>query len=103
MAAGAIANEAATRGVRRHMPDPVPVMVLAGLVVDRRTQAIKLGSAQLQDAVNRAAAVSLNIDVCALIVPAWHDSAKQFYEPYGFHESPQQPLTLMLRLSTLKA
>src|SRR5947209_2406864 len=51
MAAGAVAHQLATSSVRRNMPDPVPVMVLARLAVDRRAQAIKLGAALLQDAV----------------------------------------------------
>ena len=36
MAAGAVSHQLATSGVRRNMPDPVPVMVLARLAVDRR-------------------------------------------------------------------
>ena len=51
MAAGAVSHQMATSGVRRNMPDPVPVMVLARLAVDHRAQNIKLGSALLQDAV----------------------------------------------------
>ena len=31
------------------------------------------------------------------------ERAKQFYEHYGFQQSPQHPMTLMLRLSTMKA
>lgn len=103
MAAGAVSHQAATGGVRRNMPDPVPVMVLARLAVDRRAQGIKLGAALLQDAVNRAVAVSQNAGVRALLVHTLDDRAKQFYEHYGFQESPQHPMTLMLRLNTVKA
>lgn len=103
MAAGAVSHQQATSGVRRNMPEPVPVMVLARLAVDQRAQGIKLGAALLQDAVNRAVAVSQNAGVRALLVHAIDDRAKQFYEHYGFLESPQHPMTLMLRLSTLKA
>lgn len=103
MAAGAVSHQAATGGVRRNMPDPVPVMVLARLAVDRRAQGIKLGAALLQDAVNRAVAVSQNAGVRALLVHALDDRARQFYEYYGFLESPQHPMTLMLRLNTMKA
>ncbi|MEK7731355.1 MAG: GNAT family N-acetyltransferase, partial [Planctomycetota bacterium] len=56
MAAGAVSHRLATSGVRRNMPDPVPVMVLARLAVDRRAQGLHLGAALLQDAVNRAVA-----------------------------------------------
>ena len=103
MAAGAVSHQAATSSVRRNMPDPVPVMVLARLAIDHRAQGIKLGAALLQDAVNRAVAVSQHAGVRALIVHALHDSAKQFYEHYGFQESPQHPMTLMLRLNAAKA
>lgn len=103
MAAGAVSHPMATSGVRRNMPDPVPVMVLARLAVDHRTQGVKLGAALLQDAVSRAVIVSQIAGVRALLVHALHDRAKQFYEHYGFQESPQHPLTLMLRLNTAKA
>lgn len=103
MAAGAVSHQEATSNVRRNMPDPIPVMVLARLAVDQRAQGIKLGAALLQDAVNRAVAVSHNAGVRALLVHAIDERAKQFYEHYGFHESPQHPMTLMLRLNSMKA
>jgi predicted N-acetyltransferase YhbS len=103
IAAGAVAHQAATSNVRRNMPDPVPVMVLGRLAVDHRAQGSKLGAALLQDAVNRAVAVSQNAGVRALLVHALHDRAKQFHERYGFQESPQHPMTLMLRLNATKA
>ena len=98
MAAGAVSHLQATSSVRRNMPDPIPVMVLGRLAVDRRAQGIKVGSALLQDAVKRAIAVSQNTGVRALLVHALHEQAKQFYEHYGFQESPQHPMTLLLRI-----
>lgn len=99
MAAGAVSHQSATSNVRRNMPDPVPVMVLARLAVDHRAQGIKLGASLLRDAVARAVSVSQNAGVRALLVHALHERAKQFYEHYGFQESPQHPMTLMLRLN----
>lgn len=103
MAAGAVAHQIATGSVRRNMPDPIPVMVLARLAVDRRAQGSKLGAALLKDAVNRAAIVSAHTGVRALLVHALNDRASQFYKYYGFRESPQNAMTLMLRLGTVKA
>ena len=103
MAAGAVSHQAATSTVRRNMPDPVPVMVLARLAVDHRAQGLKLGGAMLQDAVNRAATVAQNAGVRALLVHALHDRAKEFYQHYGFQASPLHPMTLMLRLNSIKA
>ena len=102
LAAGAVAHQTATNSVKRNMPDPIPVMVLGRLAVDRRAQGIQLGAALLQDAVRRAITVSQNTGVRALLVHALHEQAKQFYEHYGFQASPQHPLTLMLRLKSCK-
>jgi len=102
LAAGAVAHQSATSSVRRNMPDPVPVMVLARLAVDTRAQGIKLGASLLQDAVNRAVAVSYNAGVRALLVHALHERARLFYEHYGFQASPAHPLVLMLRLGSVK-
>jgi len=98
IAAGAVSHATATTNVRRNMPDPIPVIVLARLAVDQRAQGIKLGAALLQDAVHRAAAVAQYASVRALLVHALHEHAKRFYEHYGFQTSPQHPLILMLRL-----
>lgn len=102
MAAGAVSHQEAISSVRRNMPDPVPVMVLARLAVDHRAQGVKLGASLLQDAVGRAVSVSLNAGVRALLVHALHDRAKDFYEHYGFQPSPLDPMTLMLRLNAVK-
>ena len=99
MAAGAVSHQLATGGVRRNMPDPVPVMVLSRLAVDRQAQGIKLGGSLLQDAVNRTINVAQNTGVRALLVHALHEPAKRFYEHYGFQASPAAPLILMLRVS----
>lgn len=102
MAAGAVSHPMAPGGVRRNMPDLIPVMVLARLAVDRRAQGIKLGGALLRDAVNRAVNVSQNAGVRALLVHALHERAQLFYAHYGFQASPVDPMVLMLRLSSAK-
>jgi len=98
LAAGAVSHREATGSVRRNMPEPVPVMVLARLAVDRRAQGMRLGPALLQDAFERCVAVSRNTGVRAILVHALHHRARQFYEHYGFQVSPLHPLTLMVRL-----
>lgn len=98
MAAGAVSHQMATGSVKRNMPDPIPVLVLARLAVDHRAQGIQLGAALLQDAVNRAESVSQHAGVRALLVHALHDRAKAFYQHHGFQASPLHPMTLMWRL-----
>jgi predicted N-acetyltransferase YhbS len=98
LAAGAVHHQDATRSIRQNMPDPIPVMVLARLAVDIRTQGMQLGAGLLRDAVERSLAVAKNTGVRALLVHALHERAKQFYLYFGFQASPVHPLTLMLRL-----
>jgi len=98
LAAGAVHHQDTTRSIRQNMPDPIPVMVLARLAVDIRTQGMQLGAGLLRDAVDRSLAVAKNTGVRALLVHALHERAKQFYLYFGFQASPVHPLTLMLRL-----
>ena len=101
LAAGAVGREAATSAVRRNMPDPVPVLVLGRLAVDRQAQGIHLGAALLQDAVMRSMSVAADAGVRALLAHALSEPAKRFYERYGFQASAVHPMTLMMRLPTV--
>jgi ribosomal protein S18 acetylase RimI-like enzyme len=98
LAAGAVARQETTSSIRRNMPDPVPVMVLARLAVDICAQGVKLGAALLQNAVSRTQSIAENAGVRALLVHALNERARQFYEHYGFRASPIHPMTLMLPL-----
>lgn len=98
MAAGAVSHSLATGKVRRNMPDPIPVIVLGRLAVDRQAQGIHLGGALLQDALKRTLAVAQQTGVRALLVHALHERARDFYRHYGFQASPLDPLILMLPL-----
>ncbi|MFC7409469.1 GNAT family N-acetyltransferase [Hydrogenophaga atypica] len=98
LAAGAVAHEQATSGIRRNMPDPIPVLVLGRLAIATQAQGHRLGASLLQDAVLRAVTVSENTGVRALLVHALNNNAKTFYEHYGFQPSPIDTMTLMLRL-----
>lgn len=99
LAAGAVAHADAVGSIRRNMPDPIPVMVLGRLAVDRSCQGRKLGTALLKDAVLRTISVSENVGIRALLVHAINEQAKQFYLDRGFQLSPANPYTLMIKLT----
>ncbi len=99
ISAGAVAASQATGNVKRNMPDPIPVLVLARLAIDRRCQAQGLGKALLKNAVQRAMRVARDVGVRALLVHAIDASAETFYLKHGFSASLTAPLTLMLRMS----
>ena len=98
LAAGAVSYQESPGRIRRNMPDPVPVMVLARLAVDQRFQGQQVGGALLKDALQRSVSVAQNIGVRALLVHALNDTARQFYSHYGFMPSPVNPMMLMLPL-----
>ena len=100
LAAGALARRDAPTAVRRNMPEPVPVMVLARLAVDLRARGRRLGGALLRDAWQRCGIVSREAGVRAMLVHALDERVCGFYERYGFVRSPIHRLTLMLPLAT---
>ena len=102
LSAGAISHEASPKAMRRNMPDPLPILLLGRLAVERRYHNQGLGQALLRDAMLRAVKVSGDTGVFAILVHALSDQAKRFYLSRGFVESPLQPMTLMMTLKTVR-
>ncbi len=98
LAAGSILHTVATGKVRRNMPDPVPVLLLGRLAVDRAWHGKGLGADLLSDAVLRAIGAAESVGVRALLVHAISDAAKTFYEKHGFRVSPIEPMILMITI-----
>lgn len=96
---GAIANSVATGKVRRNMPDPIPVMIIGRLAVDRHWQGKGIGRGLLRDAVLRTLKAAEIAGIRAILVHAISEEAKQFYEKYRFTASSLEPLTLMVKVS----
>ncbi|MBS3964463.1 MAG: GNAT family N-acetyltransferase [Methylomonas sp.] len=102
LSAGAITHALAPKGMRRNMPNPLPVLVLGRLAVDRRYHNQGLGQALLRDAMLRAVNVAGDAGIFALLVHALSEPAKQFYLSRGFVHSPLQPMTLLMTLETIR-
>ena len=98
LAAGAVAHALGTGAVRRNVPNPIPVIVLARLAVSVQFQDLGLGAALLQDAANRCQRVAEHAGVRAMLVHALDERAAAFYLHHGFVPSPVHERTLMLRL-----
>ena len=84
------------------MPDPIPVMVLARLAVDSAYQKQGLGSALLKDALLRTIAAAQIAGIRAVLLHAMSDHAKRFYARAGFHESPVDPMMMMITLAEVE-
>ena len=96
LAVGAVALANAPGRVRRNMPDPLPVMVLGRLAVDREYQCRGIGAGLLRDAILRTVQAAEIAGIRAILVHAISATAKRFYEERGFVSSPVEPLTVMI-------
>ncbi len=98
LASGALALNDAPGGLKRNMPDPIPMAILGRLAVDQTWQGHGLGAALLCDAVERTRAAAAILGIRGLLVHALSDEAKAFYEYHGFVASPSRPMTLVMSL-----
>jgi GNAT superfamily N-acetyltransferase len=92
------APQSVKSGLSRH---PIPVILLARLAVDSTEQGLGLGLALLKDALLRTVQAAEIAGLRAMLVHAKDDSARGFYEKYGFERSPIDAYHLFLRLSDI--
>jgi GNAT superfamily N-acetyltransferase len=83
------------------MPDPIPVMILGRLAIDRNEQGKGLGALLLRDAVARTSRLAQEAGIAGMLVHAISENAKAFYQHWGFVETPYNPMTLVARLKDL--
>jgi GNAT superfamily N-acetyltransferase len=102
LAFGSITREEVPKKVRQGLPNPVPVMVLGRLAVDKRHAGKGLGPALLREALQRTAEASRIGGLRALIVHAIDDDAVAFYTKYGFQIFPAGSRTLFLPIETVR-
>ena len=103
LASSAITVGAAPGRFRRNMPEPIPVVVLGRLAVDRSRQGAGLGRALVRDAGLRTTQAADAIGIRGMLVHALTMDAKAFYERIGFEPSPLDPMLLLITLTDLKA
>ena len=84
------------------MPEPLPVLLLVRLAVDRNYHNQGLGAGLLRDAMMRSVNIARDAGVFAILVHSLHDRARQFYLSRGFVQSPPQPMTLMMTMVTVQ-
>jgi GNAT superfamily N-acetyltransferase len=99
LAVGAVAHAGARGSIRRNMPDPIPVILIGRLAVDRTIQSRGLGRSLLRDAILRTVQAASIAGIRAILVHAISEKAKRFYEQCGFRASPIDPMTLMITVA----
>lgn len=101
LASGALTTTDATGRFRRNMPDPIPVVVLGRLAVDKTLHGKGFGRSLVRDAGMRVIQAADAIGIRGMTVHALSDDAKNFYEKIGFEPSPIDSHLLMITLPDL--
>ena len=102
LAYGSVSLDEAPQNVKSRLArHPIPVILLARLAVDSAEQARGLGTALLKDALLRTIQAAEIAGLRAMLVHAKDDSAKRFYEKFGFEPSPIDVYHLFLGLSNI--
>lgn len=73
LAVGSILHTEALEKIKRNMPDPIPVMILGRLAVDKSIQGKGIGSALVKDAILRTLQASKIAGIKAILVHALND------------------------------
>ena len=103
LAYGSVSLDEAPQKVKSGLPrHPVPVILLARLAVDSAEQGSGLGAALLRDALLRTIQAAEIAGLRAMLVHAKDDSAKRFYEKYGFQRFSPGNLRLFLPMETIQ-
>jgi GNAT superfamily N-acetyltransferase len=88
---------------RRNMPDPIPVVLLGRMAIDKNWQGQGIGRSLFRDAAMRVSRAAEAIGGRGIIVHAISDAARKFYLALGFTECPHEPMTLVVTLQDIRA
>lgn len=97
LSAGSVSCSDLPTALARKLPRyPVPVALIGRLAVDEKFQGKGLGSILLADACQKVVQASAVLAVAGIVVDAKDDSARTFYQHFGFMSFPGQPNRLLL-------
>jgi predicted N-acetyltransferase YhbS len=92
LAMSAVAHKEAPSRLRRGMPDPVPVVLLARLALDRSEHRNSLAGHLLVDALARCVRGGSEFGARAVVVDAVSAEAGEFYRHFGFRDLDERRL-----------
>lgn len=98
---GSVERESMTVEIARGLPAyPIPVARIARLAVSIRDRGKGYGGFLLVDALKKITVASQMIGTYAVVVDAKDEQAKAFYKHFGFTVFTDEPLSLVLPLSS---
>ncbi|PRY69581.1 acetyltransferase (GNAT) family protein [Glaciihabitans tibetensis] len=103
LSASSLARDDATSNLRRNMPDPIPVILIGRLAVDKRFAGLGLGVSLLQEAIRKGVEASRIVGARALVVHAISESAERFYFKFGFTPVPESARVMFMTMADAEA
>lgn len=101
LAVGSLHHEAVSSKVRRDMPDPIPVIVLARLAVDQTYQGVGLGQDLARHAFTKCVGISELAGARAVVVHVLSEALKPWYQRLGFRDIQAGSFTMPLPISQI--
>jgi predicted N-acetyltransferase YhbS len=101
LSSGAVERAAWPGSFRRNAPDPLPIILLGRLAVDRAHQGSGLARVLMLHAMRQSLAASRLVGSQALVVHALSDEVMKFYAQLGFKPLASLPLTLFMSFETI--
>ena len=103
LAVGSVEYDVAAPSLQKGRPRrSIPIMLLARLAVDLRWQKRGIGKTLLKDAMLRTIQAADIAAICAVIIHAKDQGAREFYEHFDFAPSPTDPLHLFITLKDVR-
>jgi GNAT superfamily N-acetyltransferase len=102
LAAGAVERDAAPGALRRNVPDPIPVIILAMLGVDKTEKGQGIGQDLLTDAMRRALQAAKIIGARALLIHALDTAAAKYYRERNFRPFDEKEETFYISMREIR-
>jgi GNAT superfamily N-acetyltransferase len=104
LASGSLSSEQSSSSrFSRNMPNPIPVVILGRLAVDRSLHGKGIGRGLVRDACLRVLQAADILGIRGIVVHALSLEAKFFYEKMGFDAAKNDPMMLMITLNDLRS
>lgn len=91
LATGQIERGYLRKSNQRNMPDPVPVLILGQLAIDKSYQGQGIGADLLGYALRLATASAKSIGIAGVLTHPLYPEVGAFYERWGFRHLEQDP------------
>jgi GNAT superfamily N-acetyltransferase len=102
LAAGAVDRSSAPGALRRNVPDPIPVIILAMFGVDKGEKRQGIGEDLLNDAMRRALQAARIIGARALLIHALDPAAAKYYKDRNFCPFDEKQETFYISMREIR-